>query len=112
MSDIVIHGLKLLIQVLEICGACLLIIGFFVATWKWVQCICREGHYIALGLYRQALGRTVLIGLEVLLAATIIKTVIVSPSVEGLGILAAMIAIRTVLGWTTVLEINGRWPWQ
>ena len=112
MPEIITQGLELLIQLLEICGASLLVLGFVVATWKWVQRMSREGHQVALGYYRQALGRSVLIGLEVLLAATIIKTVIVSPSVEGLGILAAMIAIRTVLGWTTVLEINGRWPWQ
>ena len=62
--------------------------------------------------YRQALGQSVLIGLEILVAAIIIKTVIVEPSLEGLGLLAGMIVIRTMLGWTTVLEINGRWPWQ
>jgi uncharacterized membrane protein len=112
VPEIVIHGLKLLIQLLEICGASLLILGFVVATWKWVQRMSQEGSHAALRYYRQALGRSVLIGLEVLLTATIIKTIIVAPSAEGLGLLAAMIAIRTVLGWTTVLEINGRWPWQ
>jgi uncharacterized membrane protein len=112
MPEIVIHGIKLLVQLLEICGASLLVLGFLVATWNWVRDMGREGEHVALGHYRHALGRSVLIGLEVLLAATIIKTIIVSPSVEGLGILAAMIAIRTILGWTTVLEINGRWPWQ
>jgi uncharacterized membrane protein len=53
-----------------------------------------------------------LIGLEILVAATIIKTIIVEPSVEGVGLLATMIIIRTMLGWTTVLEVSGRWPWQ
>ena len=72
----------------------------------------REGEQVALGHYRHALGRSVLIGLEVLLTATIIKTIIVVPSFEGLGLLAVMVVIRTVLGWTTVLEISGRWPWQ
>ena len=112
MPDFVAHGLELLIQVLEICGASLLILGFVVATWKWVQRVRREEHRVALGYYRQSLGRSVLIGLEVLVAATIIKTVIVEPSFEGLGLLAGMIVIRTILGWTTVLEISGRWPWQ
>lgn len=44
--------------------------------------------------------------------ATIIKTIIVEPSVEGVGLPVAMIAIRTVLGWTTALGVNGHWPWQ
>ena len=85
MPEIVIHGLELLIHLLEICGASLLILGFVVATWKWVQRLRREGHSTALGYYRQAIGRSVLIGLEVLVAATIIKTVIVEPSLEGLA---------------------------
>ena len=105
MPEIVIHGLELLIHLLEICGASLLILGFVVATWKWVQRLRREGHSTALGYYRQAIGRSVLIGLEVLVAATIIKTVIVEPSLEGLGLLAGMIILRTTLGWTTALEM-------
>lgn len=43
MPEIVIHGLKLLIQLLEICGASLLILGFIVASWKWVQRINQGG---------------------------------------------------------------------
>ena len=62
--------------------------------------------------YRQALGRVVLIGLEILVAAMIIKTITFDPTVEGMGLLAIMVAIRTILGWTMGLEISGRWPWQ
>ena len=112
VPEIASHGLEVLIQLVEICGAGMLVLGFGFATWKWVQRVRRDGHRTALAYYRQALGRSVLIGLEVLVAATIIKTVIVEPSLEGLGLLAGMIVIRTILGWTTVLEINGRWPWQ
>ena len=112
MTEFVVHLLEVLIQLLEICGATLLILGFIFATWKWAQRVRREGHRSALGSYRQALGRSVLSGLEGLVAATIIKTIIIEPSYEGLGLLAGMIIIRTILGWTTFLEISGRWPWQ
>jgi len=112
VPEFLTQGLELLIQLLEICGASLLIVGFVIATWKWVQRAHREGHRTALSYYRRSLGRSVLIGLEVLVAATIIKTIIVEPSFEGLGLLAGMIVIRTILGWTTALEISGRWPWQ
>ncbi len=66
----------------------------------------------ALDRYRRALGRSVLIGLEILVVATITKTIIGEPSVEGMGLLAAMISIRTMLGLTTVLQISGRRPWK
>jgi uncharacterized membrane protein len=42
----------------------------------------------------------------------VIKTLTLDPTMESLGILAAMIAIRTILGWTMFVEISGRWPWQ
>jgi len=112
VPEFAVHGLELLIELLEICGASLLILGFVVATWQWVQRIYREGQSSALRHYRRSLGRSVLVGLEVLVVATIIKTIIVEPSFEGLGLLAGMIVIRTILGWTTALEISGRWPWQ
>ena len=112
VTDVIVHLLEVIIQLLEICGAGMLVLGYGFATWKWAQRVHRDGHHPALAYYRQALGRSVLIGLEVLVAATIIKTVIVEHSLEGLGLLAGMIVIRTILGWTTVLEINGRWPWQ
>lgn len=112
MADVIVHLLQVLIQLLEICGATVLILGFGVATWKWTQRVRRDGHRSALGPYRQALGRSVLTGLEVLVAATIIKTIIIEPSYKSLGLLAGMIIIRTILGWTTFLEISGRWPWQ
>lgn len=57
--------------------------------------------------YRAALARVVLIGLEVLVAATIIKTVTLEPTAKSMGIL---VAIRTAIGWTSSLEMNGRWP--
>lgn len=112
MPDVVVYGLVLLTQILEICGAGFLILGFVIDTARWFQHMRQQESRAALDRYRQSLGRSVLIGLEILVAATIIKTITVEPSVEGMGILAAMVVIRTMLGWTTALEINGRWPWQ
>jgi uncharacterized membrane protein len=61
---------------------------------------------------RQRVGRSVLLGLEILVAADIVRTVAVSPSFESVGVLAAIVAIRTVLSVTLEMEISGRWPWQ
>ena len=112
MPETVVSWLLLLIQLLEIVGASFLILGFVVATLMCLRNIRRQNLTTALASYRQALGRAVLIGLEILVAATIIKTITIEPSFEGMGRLAVMVGIRTVLGWTTVLEIDGRWPWQ
>ncbi len=112
MPDEVFQGLEILVRWLEIVGAGALVAGFIVATAHWFLETRRQGALAAVEGYRQALGRAILIGLEILVAATIIKTITVEPTVESISFLAIMVAIRTVLGWTTVLEISGRWPWQ
>ena len=112
MPEAVIDGLRSLAQILEIIGACALILGFVIATVRCVLQISDLGATQAIQGYRRAIGRVVLIGLEILVAATIIKTITLDPTLENMGLLAMMIAIRTALGWSMVLEMNGRWPWQ
>lgn len=103
-------ALELVARLLEIVGAGALVLGFTIATVQFARRALSGAK--AYEPYRTALGRVVLVGLEVLVAATIIKTIIVEPTVAGIGLLALMIAIRTFLGWSTVLEMDGRWPWQ
>jgi uncharacterized membrane protein len=86
--------------------------GFVIATGHWFLGTLRQGAVPAVERYRQALGRVVLIGLEILVAATIIKTITLEPTVKSVSFLAIIVVIRTILGWTMVLEMNGRWPWQ
>lgn len=62
--------------------------------------------------YRQQLGRSILLGLELLVAADIIRTVAVAPTVASISLLAGVVLIRTFLSFSLELEITGRWPWQ
>lgn len=62
--------------------------------------------------YRQLLGRSILLGLELLVAADIIRTVAVTPTLTSVGVLAVIVLIRTFLSFSLELEITGRWPWQ
>ncbi len=112
MPDEVLQGLEVLVRVLEIAGAGALVLGFVVATGYCFFGMRRLGTVPAVERYRQGLGRAVLIGLEILVAATIIKTITLESTVENMSFLAITVAIRTILSWTTVLEMNGRWPWQ
>jgi uncharacterized membrane protein len=63
-------------------------------------------------LFRSQLGRAILLGLELLVAADIIRTVAITPTMESVGVLAGIVLIRTFLSWSLELEITGRWPWQ
>lgn len=69
----------------------------------------RAGLYVRV---RQQLGRAILLGLEVLVAGDIVRTVATTPTFTSLGVLAIIVAIRTFLSWSLELEMTGRWPWQ
>jgi len=63
-------------------------------------------------LFRQDLGRAILLGLEFLIAGDIIRTVVVAPTLENVLILGLIVLIRTFLSIALQLEVEGRWPWQ
>jgi uncharacterized membrane protein len=62
--------------------------------------------------FRQRLGRAILLGLEFLVAADIIRTVAVTPSAESVAVLGGIVLIRTFLSFALQLEVTGAWPWQ
>ncbi|WP_166872208.1 DUF1622 domain-containing protein [Salinibacterium sp. ZJ450] len=62
--------------------------------------------------FRRVLGRAILLGLEFLVAADIIRTVAVTPTLQSVAVLGGIVLIRTFLSWVLQLEISGRWPWQ
>ncbi|WP_243373090.1 DUF1622 domain-containing protein [Geotalea sp. SG265] len=62
--------------------------------------------------YRRQLSRAILLGLEFLVAADIIRTVAIEPTFTSVGILGAIVVIRTFLSFTLEVEVTGRWPWS
>ena len=58
------------------------------------------------------LGKALLLGLEILVAADIIRTVALEATLESVCILGLLVLIRTFLSWALVVEIEGRWPWN
>jgi uncharacterized membrane protein len=62
--------------------------------------------------YRVTLGKALLIGLELLVAADIIRTVSVDATLTSMATLGALVIVRTFLGWTITVEVEGRWPWE
>ena len=62
--------------------------------------------------FRRMLGRAILTGLELLVAADIIRTVALDPTLESVLVLGLIVIIRTFLSFSLEVEIDGRWPWQ
>ena len=61
---------------------------------------------------RSNLGRAILLGLEFLVAADIVHTVAIEPTLDSLAVLAGIVLIRTFLSFSLEIELEGRWPWQ
>jgi uncharacterized membrane protein len=95
----------------DIAGVALIAIGLLLTTARYLVGV-RRGASAAYQRYREGLGRTLLLGLEFLVAADIIKTVAITPTFRSVGILAIIVLIRTFLSWSLELELEGRWPWQ
>ena len=95
----------------EVAGIFVMVVGGLLATAIFIN-QWRSGFDEAYRCYRKHLGRAILLGLEFLVAADIIGTVAVEPTLSNLGVLAGIVLIRTFLSFALELEIEGRWPWQ
>jgi uncharacterized membrane protein len=92
-------------------GVLVIVAGAILATGRFI--VKRHGETgKAYRLYRQDLGRAILLGLEFLIAGDIIRTVVVAPTLENVLILGLIVVIRTFLSMALQLEVEGRWPWQ
>jgi len=92
-------------------GVLLIVVGALIATWRFLF-RRQKGPTNSYSLYRQDLGRAILLGLEFLVAGDIIRTVVVSPTLDNVLVLGLIVLIRTFLSMALQLEVEGRWPWQ
>jgi len=90
-------------------GVGAIVLGVLVATWVSVR-RSREPDADLYGVYRQQLGRAILLGLELLVAADIVRTVAVKPTLESAGVLGIIVVIRTQLSFSLEAELHGRNP--
>ncbi|MEF3403669.1 DUF1622 domain-containing protein [Agromyces sp. CCNWLW203] len=98
-------------EVIDVLGVAAIVIGIVYAV---VDAAVRGLRRVSpvYTRFRRVLGRAILLGLELLVAADIIKTVAVTPTLDSVAVLAIIVLIRTFLSWSLELEISGRWPWQ
>ena len=92
-------------------GVLVIVIGLVISLGRFLHRAVSNGEQ-AYRWLRQDVGRSILLGLEFLVAGDIIRTVAVSPTLENLYVLALIVLIRTVLSMTLQVEVDGRWPWQ
>jgi uncharacterized membrane protein len=98
-------------RVVESVGVAIMVLGgFAVFVWYGTEVLGRRPRtYEAL---RERLGRVILLGLEVLIVGDIIRTIVVAPTLESVGVLAIIVLVRIVLSFSLEVEIDGVWPWR
>lgn len=95
----------------DIAGITIILVGVIASTVQFLRRLLDDVGS-AYGLFRVGLGRAILLGLEFLIAGDIIRTVATSPTFQSVGVLAAIVLIRTFLSLALNLEVEGRLPWQ
>ena len=98
-------------KTIDMVGVAVIAVGALVAAVAVIR-DSRRGTVDVYRSSRQRLGRSILLGLEFLVGADIIRTVAVTPSAQSVAILGGIVLIRTFLSFTLELEVSGYWPWQ
>lgn len=99
-------------KTVDVAGIIIIVAGAAAASIRYVRRARRDGTSDAYSLYRRTLGRAILLGLEFLVAGDIIRTVAISPTFAGVGVLGAIVVIRTFLSVALQVETEARWPWE
>lgn len=106
-------------QGFELAGIAAIILGAVLAAVQFASSLVSgqmlrgaQGRDGVLPAFRRTLGRSVLTGLELLVAADIIRTVAVEPTLNSVLVLGLIVIIRTFLSFSLEVEIDGKWPWQ
>jgi uncharacterized membrane protein len=112
LANLIAPVLKPLATGLEFFGVGVILIGVAVATAGYVRDLLSSGQRDAYERYRANLGRGILLGLEILIGADIIATIIAPLTWESVGLLGLIVLIRTFLSFSLEAEIDGQWPWS
>lgn len=99
-------------KTVEAAGVGVIAIGLVIASARYLWGLWRLSDGVAYRRYRREVGKAILLGLEFLVAGDIIRTVAVDPTFTEVGVLAAVVGVRTFLSFSLEVELEGRWPWQ
>ena len=112
-GEIILYWIEWASLIIEVVAVVIIVVAIINALSRYVFRVLlhpREGdHYQHLKI---SLGKALLLGLEILVAADIVRTVALDATLNSVTVLGILVLIRTFLSWALVVEIEGRWPWQ
>jgi len=112
MHSAFVEGIRHLILGVELIGVGVILAGFVVSTVEWLRGLGRVEAHAAYLAYRRRSVRALILGLEFLVAADIIRTIIIDYTLDSLLMLGLIVLIRSFLVFALHLEIEGRLPWK
>lgn len=106
-------AIEIVALLIELLAVAIIVAAIAFATSRAAsEVLQRKRFEDAYAEYKGQLGRSLLLGLEILIAADVIRTVALEPTLNSVAVLGVLIVIRTFLSWSLILEMEGRWPWQ
>ena len=111
---LIISGIEMASVAIEIL-AVVIIFGaviFGTIRYLWSTLITKNDSSSRYSQYKEGLGKSLLLGLEILVAADVIRTVALEQTIESIISLGLLVVVRTFLSWALVVEIEGTWPWR
>ncbi|WP_350656871.1 DUF1622 domain-containing protein [Psychrobacter sp. S1-30-MNA-CIBAN-0213] len=105
------HYIDVIAKIVEVIGVLIMFFGLFFAFYRGIRLTGGFNHdtYVQI---RQTVGKSILLGLEVLIAADIMATVVTEPTLRSVLVLGFIVLIRTFLSLSLQVELEGRFPWQ
>jgi uncharacterized membrane protein len=111
--DAILDAVEYVAVALEVLAVAIIVIGVVWATYAYLGRFRQPSTTsIVYRRYRERLGRALQLGLEVLVAADVVRTVALDPTLESVAVLGLLVLVRTFLSWSLEVEIENRWPWQ
>lgn len=111
MIEYLTHYIDIIAKTIEFLGVLIMVGGILFAVYLAVKSIHSFTHQTYLEI-RQAVGKSILLGLEVLIAADIMATVVTTATLRSVMVLGFIVLIRTFLSLSLQVELEGRFPWQ
>ena len=111
MISLLAHYIDLIAKIVEVVGVLIMFCGLVFAFYKAIRSAARFTHDTYVDI-RQTVGKSILLGLEVLIAADIMQTVVTEPTLRSVLVLGFIVLIRTFLSLSLQVELEGRFPWQ
>lgn len=113
VGSTILDWIEICALVIEILAVVIIVAAIFYSTIRYlIQSGLRPRAAESYSQLKVSLGRSLLLGLEILVAADIVRTVALEATLQSVLVLGLLVLIRTFLSWALVVEIEGRWPWQ